>query len=319
VQRFYFIILTALGLILTGCGKADTARVGGSLNASSLTIDQPGLEPEPQPVPVPQPQPTPEPQPVPFPQPQPVPQPSPAPEPPPAPVPTPVPTPPPAPEPPPAPTPPPAPEPPPAPTPPPAPEPPPVPTPPPAPEPPPVVDPNPQPTPGFILMPWDGKNEAASDWSRYTQSAIRDFGGNFGENGTRDMVAYCPNYNNLNFLGREMFWISLVSAMSGMESNFTPNSSKTEGSSVRRGLLLIDIELAKAHGCQVNRSEDLFNAKTNLECGVQIFSNIIGADGFIARQQGANWIGLAREWPSLRRSANRAGIQHLTKNSDVCR
>ena len=179
---------------------------------------------------------------------------------------------------------------------------------------------------GFVSLAWDGEHDDAARWNTYAQDGVNEFGKDMMSIGAQDMPSFCPNYSNLNPFGKNMFWISLLAALTKHESGFDPDGFEVVqsdlGNIVKRGLTQIDLDRADVHGCEVLAAGELYDPKTNLECAANIMNYWVAIEGYISRsvqQQGTlSWRGASRVWPSLQGGDTLADIQQITSTSDVC-
>lgn len=141
-----------------------------------------------------------------------------------------------------------------------------------------------------------------------------------------DATQFCPTYPKLGLTQRKQFWVALISAMSGPESNFRPASSYQERFSdrqgrpvVSRGLLQISQESAnqRRYGCDIRQANLLHDPVINLSCGVRILSRWVQQDGLIASQHSPK--GGGRYWSTLRHQNGKTGrISAFTRALPFC-
>lgn len=153
---------------------------------------------------------------------------------------------------------------------------------------------------------WDGQHKDADRWVTHTSSAIEEH--DLLEIKTPgDITQFCSNFKNLNLSQKKLFWIYVVSAMTELESGFRPTTSYKESFAdssgakvVSRGLLQLSFESARAYTCPIAKGTDLFEAKTNLNCGVKILAHWLKRDGRLAGKSGSTWLGAGRYWSIFR-------------------
>lgn len=177
---------------------------------------------------------------------------------------------------------------------------------------------------------WDRHNDGKT-WTRYTATALNNYGQGLISSEPRDVAQYCPSYAGLKAGQRRAFWIHLISALSKYESNFDttvkfdettvdPKMITTSGQPIiSRGLLQISKESANGYGCQIKEASQLHDANTNLSCAVRILDRWITRDGVISDRVEGRWRGAARYFSPFRDENKRAALQTLSQNLSICR
>ena len=170
---------------------------------------------------------------------------------------------------------------------------------------------------------WAKHNQDGS-WTRAAEHAVA--GSSLPRLMPADATQFCPTYPKLSLTQRKQFWVALISAMSGPESNFRPASSYQERFSdrqgrpvVSRGLLQISQESAnqRRYGCDIRQASLLHDPVINLSCGVRILSRWVQQDGLIASQQSPK--GGGRYWSTLRHQNGKTGrISAFTRALPFC-
>jgi hypothetical protein len=169
---------------------------------------------------------------------------------------------------------------------------------------------------------WEGYASDGDKWVKYVSDAI-DEHGLMNAKQPSDAAEFCPNFKSLSLEQKKMFWIYLVSATAELESSFNPKSSYTEDFKdssgtkvVSRGLLQLSLESAQDYGCPVSKGADLYDPKTNLDCGIRILEHWIQHDGRIAGKSGSQWLGAGRYWAPFRHKPTK--IKGWTKSIPFC-
>jgi len=170
---------------------------------------------------------------------------------------------------------------------------------------------------------WAKYNQDGS-WTRAAEHAVAS--SSLPQLTPTDATQFCPTYPKLSLTQRKRFWVALISAMSGPESNFRPTSSYQERFSdrqgrpvVSRGLLQISQESAnqRRYGCDIRQASLLHDPVINLSCGVRILSRWVQQDGLIASQHSPK--GGGRYWSTLRHQNGKTGrISAFTRALPFC-
>ena len=194
------------------------------------------------------------------------------------------------------------------------------------------INSTPEITTGSILpvARWD-RHDDGKTWTRYTATALNNYGQGLISSAPKDVAQYCPSYAGLQPQQRRAFWIHLISALSKYESNFDPSVKFDETTVdpkmitvsgqpiISRGLLQISKESANGYGCKINEASQLHDANTNLSCAVRILDRWITRDGVISGQVDAGWRGAARYFSPFRDDNKRQAMQTLSQNLSFCR
>lgn len=172
---------------------------------------------------------------------------------------------------------------------------------------------------------WSGHNQDGS-WTRAAEYAVGN--SELPKLQPADIQQFCPQYRRLPHQQRKQFWVGLLSAMSGPESNFRPASFYQERFHdrkgkpvVSRGLLQISQESAnqQRYGCDIRHPALLHDPVINLACGVRILSLWVKRDQLIASPAGSAPKGGGRYWSTLRHSNGKtAQISDFTRSLPVC-
>jgi hypothetical protein len=200
---------------------------------------------------------------------------------------------------------------------------------------------------------WDEANPSQS-WAHHIDQAIDDYGQKLLDNPPRDIQEFCPNYTNLNDRKKKVFWIHLMNSIAKRESRFDPgvgndesifngnDADSTQLNVISRGLMQISYSSArsrhyKKYGCQPTSAASMHTPRTNLQCGIAIFSHLTdGGSNCISCKNftGKKWIGISRYWSTLRepyevscsvcsngtaRVGYKQAIIAETANTSVCR
>lgn len=179
-------------------------------------------------------------------------------------------------------------------------------------------------------------------WDWMTLKAVEELGDKLFSVIPTDIAQFCPNYEQLSYFKRRLFWVSLIAAMAKFESGFDTRVSYRESFGViSRGLLQISIERARENSPrykphylnikpvdQINSDADLHIPEKNIRLGVRILNYWVGQHKRIAgsSRQAGKWkhFGGAQHWSVLRSSSSKTreklqAIQHITKASLVCK
>lgn len=172
---------------------------------------------------------------------------------------------------------------------------------------------------------WSAHNEDGS-WTRAAEYAVAN--SELPTLHPADIQQFCPQYGRLPSQQRKQFWVGLLSAMSGPESNFRPASFYQERFHdrkgkpvVSRGLLQISQESAnqQRYGCDIRHPSLLHDPVINLACGVRILSLWVKRDKLIASPAGSAPKGGGRYWSTLRHSNGKtAQISDFTRRLPIC-
>lgn len=214
----------------------------------------------------------------------------------------------------------------------------------PSPTPKPTPKPAPQPTPtppneGDFHALWEGQHPDAVNWTRYTESAIDNYGATMLR-GASDIASFCKRYDRLNHKEQRSFWVQLIAAMVKYESAFNPATRYRESTMgtdpvtgkqvVSEGLLQLSYQdelnykkVLPPGVCDFNfaadRSYDLkdlrrtiLDPRTNLTCGVGILNRQIERYGKISITSGAYW-------SVLRPKGKAKNIQQITQALPFCK
>lgn len=171
---------------------------------------------------------------------------------------------------------------------------------------------------------WAPHNQDGS-WTRAAEHAVAS--STLPKTTPADAVEFCPRYPELGYSQRKQFWVGLLSAMSGPESNFRPASRYQERfidrqgrPVVSRGLLQISQESAnqQRYGCDIRHPSLLHDPLINLSCGVRILARWVSQDGLIASNHSPK--GGGRYWSTLRhQNGKTAQIRDFTRALPFCR
>jgi hypothetical protein len=181
------------------------------------------------------------------------------------------------------------------------------------------------------------RERAGAEWSAQVTRAVEAT--SLPQSLPSDATDFCPRYAGLTQADRRHFWAGLVSSIASAESDgrFDPSQSFTEsfhqhGSNtplvVSQGLLQLSFPGDRdLYRCKLNRAEDLYDAQTNLICGVTILSTLVRQDGQITGRVGSHWKGAARYWSVMRSEGGKkqanpkhlAWIKEFTRSMAVCR
>lgn len=172
---------------------------------------------------------------------------------------------------------------------------------------------------------WSAHNEDGS-WTRAAEYAVGN--SDLPKLQPADIQQFCPQYARLPVQQRKQFWVGLLSAMSGPESNFRPASFYQERFRdrkgkpvVSRGLLQISQESAnqQRYGCDIRHPSLLHDPVINLACGVRILSLWVKRDRLIASPADSEPKGGGRYWSTLRQSNGKTSkIIDFTRSLPVC-
>jgi hypothetical protein len=150
-------------------------------------------------------------------------------------------------------------------------------------------------------------------------------------------MVFCSRYPGLSEGDRMHFWAGLISAMVKRESSFNPKATFTESFRehgadspivISRGLLQLSFpEDRDKYHCKLQRADDLYDAQTNITCGVTVLSTLVSRDGRIAGREGSRWKGGAAYWSVLRSAGGKDNsnskslnsIKKFTQSMAVCR
>ena len=118
-----------------------------------------------------------------------------------------------------------------------------------------------------------------------------------------DIETFCPNYSNLDDDEKNDFFAHLITGISSYESDFdTANVFAENNGNTSAGLLQISYpslsEEYKENGCSVVKStEDLLDAKKNLQCGFAIIATLVKSREYISNPEVG---GASSYWSTLR-------------------
>lgn len=172
---------------------------------------------------------------------------------------------------------------------------------------------------------WDEKPDGR-EWTIMAHSAIAEFGNGLLTSSPKDILQYCPEYNNLDKGDRSNFWVYVISKLARFESGHDPSGSFTEDFKdskgnyiVSRGLLQLSIESANGYGCNIGDPNELHDPEENIRCAVRIMNRWVAErDMVVAEKVGANWRGAARYWSPFRKESRRAEIASSAKSQPYC-
>ena len=181
--------------------------------------------------------------------------------------------------------------------------------------------------PSYIGFIWDEQTDNAEEWAGYVYVALEYVGQDLIKGPVpTDIADFCPNYRALNDVGRNMFWISLVAAMTKYLSDFDPDKTQVSsgplGTIMKRGLMQIDHERALSHSCATPDKDDLYDPERNLNCAVKIINDLVARDGAIRKipdNSSTPWGGAAEAWTILRQGSELEEIQRITSEAFVCK
>jgi hypothetical protein len=154
-----------------------------------------------------------------------------------------------------------------------------------------------------------------------------------------DITTFCAAYKDDSTADRIHFWVGLIAAIAGAETQgrFNPRDSYTESFHkhgpqsplvVSRGLLQLSFPGDRDHyRCAIPDAESLYDPSVNLACGVKVLAKLATRDERIAGRVGSDWKGGAAYWSTLRseggkgdsNARNLAAIVHNTQALSVCR
>jgi hypothetical protein len=154
-----------------------------------------------------------------------------------------------------------------------------------------------------------------------------------------DITTFCAAYKDDSTADRIHFWVGLIAAIAGAETQgrFNPRDSSTESFHehgpqsplvVSRGLLQLSFPGDRDHyRCAIPDAESLYDPSVNLACGVKVLAKLVTRDERIAGRVGSKWKGGAAYWSTLRseggkgdsNARNLAAIVHDTQALSVCR
>lgn len=117
-----------------------------------------------------------------------------------------------------------------------------------------------------------------------------------------DIATFCPKYKTLSADEKEEFFAHLIATISTYESGYNTQTIFVENSgAVSAGLLQIShvslSSIYKNNGCYANSTEDLKDAKKNIQCGFAIMSTLVKSGGVLANGKTS---GASRYWSTLR-------------------
>jgi hypothetical protein len=173
---------------------------------------------------------------------------------------------------------------------------------------------------------WDVKGKAGKEWTAITLEALEEYRSEILDHVPSDIDNYCPNYHDLGTKERMAFWVNFVAQMVDHESSFNTMSSHTEkfndssGTNVvSRGLLQLSGESVRALGCKISSARDLYEPRTNLNCGVRILAHYLSKDGRIFGYDSRRWYGAPRYWGIFRLSRMHTEIRTNLRKLPYCR
>ena len=164
-----------------------------------------------------------------------------------------------------------------------------------------------------------GKHYHSDRFSRHTSRAIDKYGARLVSSRPADIVSFCPSYDYLDKTQKKAFWMQFVSALALEESGLDRRKTERESFNyangrdvVSRGLLQLSRKKTRGYDCaSVRRDNDLYDPAKNLDCGVQILSDLVGKHGMIAGKK-SKWRGGATYWHKLRDTASMNRIRGKT-------
>ncbi|MEO0335692.1 MAG: hypothetical protein AAF202_04835 [Pseudomonadota bacterium] len=141
----------------------------------------------------------------------------------------------------------------------------------------------------------------------------------------RDIDDYCPRYPSMDEADRNQFWVTFLYGIGSVENRtFDPSESYTESfgtgyncsfrsenpAVVSRGLLQVSACSCKDnYGLRISSPEELFNPRTNLECGARILSQQISSHGVIRGRGCRGWCGASSYFSTVRSSSHNREIK----------
>ncbi|SIS85232.1 transglycosylase SLT domain-containing protein [Paracoccus saliphilus] len=160
-------------------------------------------------------------------------------------------------------------------------------------------------------MRWQHKS-GSDTWTKATLAALEREGVTMLSNVPHDIDTYCPNYAELNRIGRKAFWAGFMSALAKHESTYNPRAAGGGGRWL--GLMQIAPGTWRSYGC----SGHITNGADNMACAVRIMSKQVGRDNAVARDGSGGWRGVARDWGPMRSAKKRADIAAWTSSQSYC-
>ncbi len=117
-----------------------------------------------------------------------------------------------------------------------------------------------------------------------------------------DIASFCPTYKTLSADEKEDFFAHLVASISTYESGYNTETTFVENNgNISAGLLQISYpslsSIYKKNGCYAKSTEDLKDAKKNIQCGFAIISTLVKSGGVLANGETS---GASRYWSTLR-------------------
>lgn len=120
------------------------------------------------------------------------------------------------------------------------------------------------------------------------------------------------------------FYAHLFAALAKFESGWRDAETYTEDFNdakgkpvVSRGQLQISQESANSYGCNITDPKQLYDAETNIGCGIKIAARWVNKDGVIQGGVPGAWLGYSRYWSPFRKADRIAAIKD--KLSVVCK
>lgn len=160
--------------------------------------------------------------------------------------------------------------------------------------------------PGTYKADWDGvwitpkstkvrERVPSETYTKYLVDALNLNGKRLLEMASiKDASLYCPRFFLLDRNQKMAFWVMLISSMARHESGFDYRTAyyeaNVEGNPTSRGLLQVSIPSVNAgrYGCGITDSKQLHDPKTNLYCAVKVISSLVGENGYVGLELGAN-------------------------------
>lgn len=161
-------------------------------------------------------------------------------------------------------------------------------------------------------MQWDHHPEGP-EWTESTLVALSTKDQVLSEKVPADIETWCPGYSEATVEERRAFWAGLLSAVAKYESTWNPAASGGGGRWI--GLMQISPRSANYYGCEATSVAALKDGEANLECAVEIMSEQVARDGFVA---GDGTLGVGRDWAPLRSDEKRAAMAAWTSTQPYC-
>lgn len=142
---------------------------------------------------------------------------------------------------------------------------------------------------------WEGADKNNASWTKITISALDK---NYHIlNKAEDIQNFCPRYKNIGKKQRLHVWGELISQLAFYESTWNPSASlDRDGDDYEdrpSGLLQLNYnDAVRSRSCNFaldRQDRSVYNAKLNLQCGIQILSKQISRYGRIVLGSRAYW------------------------------